>query len=171
MAGTGPAWNWTASRPGIAKQLYPDATIFAKGFEETPLPDNYFDVRGRERAVRRLRGPRSCDEARHDARRSTTTSLPSRLRRCGLAACWRSSPAGTRWTRRTSPSARASASKRRPARRDPAPEHRLQGKCRHGGHDRHPVPAEARARRSAFAGHAWRRLGDGGHSAATTGHA
>jgi hypothetical protein len=28
----------------IAKQLYPDATIFANGFEETPLPDNYFDV-------------------------------------------------------------------------------------------------------------------------------
>ncbi len=28
----------------IAKQLYPDATIFAKGFEETPLPNNYFDV-------------------------------------------------------------------------------------------------------------------------------
>ena len=28
----------------IAKKLYPDSTIFAKGFEETPLPDNYFDV-------------------------------------------------------------------------------------------------------------------------------
>ncbi len=28
----------------IAKKLYPDATIFAKGFEETPLPDNYFDA-------------------------------------------------------------------------------------------------------------------------------
>jgi hypothetical protein len=28
----------------IAQKLYPDATIFAKGFEETPLPDNYFDV-------------------------------------------------------------------------------------------------------------------------------
>ena len=28
----------------IAKQLYPDATIFAKGIEETPLPGNYFDV-------------------------------------------------------------------------------------------------------------------------------
>jgi len=28
----------------IAKRLYPDATIFAKGFEETPLPDNYFDA-------------------------------------------------------------------------------------------------------------------------------
>jgi N12 class adenine-specific DNA methylase len=28
----------------IAKKLYPDATIFARGFEETPLPDNYFDV-------------------------------------------------------------------------------------------------------------------------------
>jgi len=27
----------------IARKLYPDATIFAKGFEETPLPDNYFD--------------------------------------------------------------------------------------------------------------------------------
>jgi N12 class adenine-specific DNA methylase len=24
--------------------LYPDTTIFAKGFEETPLPDNYFDT-------------------------------------------------------------------------------------------------------------------------------
>jgi len=28
----------------IAKILYPDATIFQKGFEETPLPDNYFDA-------------------------------------------------------------------------------------------------------------------------------
>jgi N12 class adenine-specific DNA methylase len=28
----------------IAMKLYPDATIFAKGFEETPLPDNYFDA-------------------------------------------------------------------------------------------------------------------------------
>jgi hypothetical protein len=28
----------------IAKQLYPDATIFAKGFEETRLPDNFFDA-------------------------------------------------------------------------------------------------------------------------------
>jgi len=28
----------------IAKKLYPDATIFAKGFEETPLPDNFFDA-------------------------------------------------------------------------------------------------------------------------------
>jgi hypothetical protein len=28
----------------IAQKLYPDATIFAKGFEETTLPDNYFDA-------------------------------------------------------------------------------------------------------------------------------
>ncbi len=28
----------------IAKKLYPDSSIFAKGFEETPLPDNYFDA-------------------------------------------------------------------------------------------------------------------------------
>jgi len=28
----------------IARKLYPDSTIFAKGFEETPLPDNYFDA-------------------------------------------------------------------------------------------------------------------------------
>src|SRR5205807_3553885 len=28
----------------IAKHLYPDSTIFAKGFEETPLPDDYFDL-------------------------------------------------------------------------------------------------------------------------------
>ncbi|QBD75179.1 N-domain protein, SNF2 family [Ktedonosporobacter rubrisoli] len=28
----------------IAKQLYPDSRIFHKGFEETALPDNYFDV-------------------------------------------------------------------------------------------------------------------------------
>jgi N12 class adenine-specific DNA methylase len=28
----------------IASKLYPDATIFARGFEETPLPDNYFDA-------------------------------------------------------------------------------------------------------------------------------
>src|ERR1700691_6627694 len=28
----------------ISQQLYPDTTIFAKGFEETPLPDNFFDA-------------------------------------------------------------------------------------------------------------------------------
>ena len=28
----------------IARKLYPDSTIFAKEFEETPLPDNYFDA-------------------------------------------------------------------------------------------------------------------------------
>ena len=28
----------------IAQKLYPDSSIFAKGFEDTPLPDNYFDV-------------------------------------------------------------------------------------------------------------------------------
>ena len=28
----------------IAKKLYPDSSVFAKGFEETPLPDNYFDA-------------------------------------------------------------------------------------------------------------------------------
>jgi hypothetical protein len=27
----------------IAQRLYPDSIIFGKGFEETPLPDNYFD--------------------------------------------------------------------------------------------------------------------------------
>ncbi len=28
----------------IASKLYPDSCVFAKGFEETPLPDNYFDA-------------------------------------------------------------------------------------------------------------------------------
>ena len=28
----------------IAKKLYPDATVFQKGFEETSLPDDYFDA-------------------------------------------------------------------------------------------------------------------------------
>jgi N-6 DNA Methylase len=28
----------------IAQRLYPDSTIFAKGFEDTPLPDNFFDA-------------------------------------------------------------------------------------------------------------------------------
>jgi hypothetical protein len=28
----------------IAKKFYPDSTIFARGFEETPLPANYFDA-------------------------------------------------------------------------------------------------------------------------------
>jgi N12 class adenine-specific DNA methylase len=27
----------------IGRKLYPDSAIFAKGFEETPMPDNYFD--------------------------------------------------------------------------------------------------------------------------------
>ncbi len=29
---------------GIARRLYPGATIFAKGFEDTSLPDNFFDA-------------------------------------------------------------------------------------------------------------------------------
>src|SRR2546427_8643136 len=28
----------------IAQKLYPEATIFAKGFEDTALPDSYFDA-------------------------------------------------------------------------------------------------------------------------------
>jgi hypothetical protein len=28
----------------IARKLYPDSTIFAKSYEETPLPDNFFDA-------------------------------------------------------------------------------------------------------------------------------
>jgi N12 class adenine-specific DNA methylase len=28
----------------IARKLYPNSTIFEKGFEDTPLPDNYFDA-------------------------------------------------------------------------------------------------------------------------------
>ena len=28
----------------VARKLYPDSTIFHKGFEDTPLPDNYFDL-------------------------------------------------------------------------------------------------------------------------------
>jgi hypothetical protein len=28
----------------IAQRLYPDSSIFAKAFEDTPLPDNYFDA-------------------------------------------------------------------------------------------------------------------------------
>jgi hypothetical protein len=28
----------------IARRLYPDSTVFAKGFEDTPLPDNFFDA-------------------------------------------------------------------------------------------------------------------------------
>ena len=47
----GAAAGWPAHRrrarrltARIAKQLYPDATIFAKGFEETALPDNFFDA-------------------------------------------------------------------------------------------------------------------------------
>lgn len=28
----------------IASKLYPDSCVFAKGFEETKLPDNYFDA-------------------------------------------------------------------------------------------------------------------------------
>src|SRR6266704_5994109 len=28
----------------IAQKLYPDTTIFAQGFEDVPLPDNYFDA-------------------------------------------------------------------------------------------------------------------------------
>ena len=41
----------------IAKALYPDAKIFAKGFEETALPDNYFDARHRQHPLRQLRRP------------------------------------------------------------------------------------------------------------------
>ena len=39
-----PASNSTAITARIAKCLYPDSTVFAKGFEETALPDNFFDA-------------------------------------------------------------------------------------------------------------------------------
>ena len=41
--------DWITAKPDsitarIAKKLYPDSTIFQKGFEETTLPNNYFDA-------------------------------------------------------------------------------------------------------------------------------
>ena len=55
----------------IAQNLYPDATIFARGFEETPLPDNYMDVcvgnvPFGEYAVHDPEVPRSMTRAIHD---------------------------------------------------------------------------------------------------------
>ena len=71
----------------IAKQLYPGRDDLREGFEETPLPDNFFDaVIGNipfgnypvyDPAYRQLPGRRA---------RFTITSSPSRSTSCGRAA-------------------------------------------------------------------------------------
>ena len=85
----------------IAGKLYPDSTIFAKGFEETALPDNYFDavignVPFGNYAVHDPSYKRPLTRAIHDYffAKSLDKLRPG-------AASWRSSPAATRWTSRT----------------------------------------------------------------------
>ena len=69
----------------IAKKLYPDSTIFAKGFEETPLPDNYFDAVVGNVPFGDYAVHDPADEAPTSRARSTITSSPNRLRKCGPA--------------------------------------------------------------------------------------
>jgi hypothetical protein len=139
------------------KMLYPDSTIFAKGFEETALPDNFFDaVIGNipfgnypvhDPAYRRTPFTRAI----HDY------FFAKSLDKLRPAASWRSSPAATRWTSRT-PDPALSGRPRGSPRRDPPAQHRLQGQCRNRSHDRHSVPAKARARPAASSGEAWQDL-------------
>ena len=77
--------------------------------------------------------------------RSTTTFWRSRSTSCGPAASWRSSPAATRMDKQDAAIRRHLAGQARPDRRDPAAQHRVQGECRDGSDDRHPLPAQTRA--------------------------
>ena len=144
----------------IAKQLYPDATIFAKGFEETPLPDNYFD------AV--IGNIPFGDYPVHDPayRNSPVDARDSRLL---LRQVARQAAPGRRHGAHHQPlhdgqagldDPAVSRRTRRSARRDPPAQHRVQGQCRNRSHDRHSVPAKARARSAAARakrGGTWRR--------------
>ena len=135
----------------IAKQLYPDATIFAKGFEETTLPDNFFDaVIGNipfgnypvhDPAYRN--SPRHADDPRllpgevaRQAARGRRDGADHQPLHDGQAGF--DDPA-------------VSGRPGRSGRRDPAAQHRLQGQRGHGSHDRYSVPAKAGARRRAAA--------------------
>ena len=99
----GPASNSIASPPGSHNASIPDSTIFAKGFEETPLPDNFFDaVIGNipfgnypvyDPAYRRTPGSHA-HHPRLFPREVARQAPPGRR-------AWRSSPAATRWTSRT----------------------------------------------------------------------
>ena len=116
----------------IAKKLYPDATIFAKGFEETPLPDNYFDcavgnVPFGDYAVHDPSMKHSMTRAIHDY--FFAKSL-EKVRPGGVMALITS-----RYTMdKENETVRKNLSEqRRFARRDQPSEHRLQGKCRNRG--------------------------------------
>ena len=130
----------------IAQQLYPDATIFAKGFEETAAARQFLRRGDRQHPVRQLRCPRS------RLRKISGDAGDPRLLSREVA---RQAAAGRRDGADHQPlhdgqagfdHPAASGGARRSGRRHPAAEHGLQGQCRHGSHDRHPVPAEARAR-------------------------
>ena len=142
----------------IAKQLYPDATIFAKGFEETALPDNFFDaVIGNipfgnypvhdpayrhspvTRTIHDYFLAKSLDKLRA-GRRDGPHHQPLHD---GQAGC---------------DDAALSRGSRRSGRRHPAAQHGVQGQRGHGSHDRHSVSAKAGAgkpRRAAKRGGNW----------------
>ena len=147
-AATGPASSWIPSRPASRRSSIPDSTIFAKGFEETPLPDNYFDavvgnVPFGDYAVHDPAMKPQLTRAIHDY--FFAKSL-EKLRPGGVMALITS-----RYTmdKQDDTIRRHLAEQRRSAGRDPPAEHRVQGQCRNGSHDRHSVPAQARARSAA----------------------
>ena len=124
----------------IAQRLYPDSTIFAKGFEETSLPDNFFDaVIGNipfgnypvfdpayrrnpavTRAIHDYFFAKSLDKARPGGMVALITSRYTMDKQDGTIR---------QLSRRT----------REPDRRHPASQHRFQGQRRHRSHDRYPV--------------------------------
>ena len=128
----------------IAQKLYPDSTIFAKGFEETPLPDNYFDavvgnVPFGDYAVHDPAMKPQLTRAIHDYFFAKSLGETPARRRDGA----HHQPLHDGQAGRYDP--QASGRTGRSAGRDPAAEHRLQGQCRNGSHHRHSVPAKARA--------------------------
>jgi tRNA G10 N-methylase Trm11 len=131
----------------IAKKLYPDATIFAKGFEETPLPDNYFDavvgnVPFGDYAVHDPAMKRQLTRAIHDY--FFAKSL-EKVRPGGVMALITS-----RYTMdKQNDTIPASGRTCRPARRDPVAEHSVQEQCGHGSHHRYSVSSQANARSAA----------------------
>ena len=137
----------------IAKCLYPDSTLFAKGFEDTPLPDNFFDAVIGNIPVRQLCGSRSRLSAHARSHPHHSRLFPGEVSRQGPA---RRRPGSHHQPLHHGQAGRddppLSRRARRPHRRDPASQHNLQSERGNGSHDRHSVSAKAGACARAHAG-------------------
>ena len=130
----------------IAKCLYPDSTLFAKGFEDTPLPDNFFD------AV--IGNIPFGNYAVHDPAYRRTPALTRTIHDYFLAKSLdKVRPGGvlalitSRYTmdKQDATIRRHLAERADLIARDPASQHHIQSECGNGSHDRHSVSAKAGA--------------------------